>query len=163
MFWFYHEIVCCVYLLESPHSTYNDCIEDRKKKKKTPNLSPFASWPCVLINPQWLELPISRTNFHGPNDVWAIKVRLYKVKSKGCEYFWANTVAKINQIYPKSHMKVKFWFKAGFDWTPRTHSEYTPFIAWRYVFGLARPVSTIGFHLLWHTVELAMSTHLCLL
>ena len=31
-----------------------------------------------------------------------------------------------------------------------------------YVFGLARRGSTIGFHLLWHTVELAMSTRLCL-
>ena len=29
--------------------------------------------------------------------------------------------------------------------------------------GLARRGSTIGFHLLWHTVELAMSTRLCLL
>ena len=35
--------------------------------------------------------------------------------------------------------------------------------AWRYVFGLARRGSTIGFHLLWHTVELVMSTRLCLL
>ena len=35
--------------------------------------------------------------------------------------------------------------------------------AWRYVFGLARRGSTIGFHLLWHTVELAMNTRLCLL
>ena len=30
-------------------------------------------------------------------------------------------------------------------------------------FGLARRSSTIGFHLLWHTVELAMSTRVCLL
>ena len=29
--------------------------------------------------------------------------------------------------------------------------------------GLARRGSTIGFHLLWHTVELAMNTRLCLL
>ena len=35
--------------------------------------------------------------------------------------------------------------------------------AWRYVFVLARRGSTIGFHLLWHTVEWAMSTRLCLL
>ena len=35
--------------------------------------------------------------------------------------------------------------------------------AGRYVFGLARCGSTIGFHLPWHTVELAMSTRLCLL
>ena len=34
--------------------------------------------------------------------------------------------------------------------------------AWRYVFGFARRGSTIGFHLLWHTVELAMNTRLCL-
>ena len=32
--------------------------------------------------------------------------------------------------------------------------------ALRYVFGLARRGSTIGFHLLWHAVELAMSAHL---
>ena len=31
-----------------------------------------------MINPQWLELPMSRTNFHGPKDIRAIEVRLYK-------------------------------------------------------------------------------------
>ena len=31
-------------------------------------LSPFACWPGNVINPQWLELPLSRT-FHGPKDV----------------------------------------------------------------------------------------------
>ena len=30
-----------------------------------------------MIKPQWLELPISRTNFHGPKDVRAIEVRLH--------------------------------------------------------------------------------------
>ena len=30
-----------------------------------------------MINPQWLELPMSRTNFHGPKDVRAIEVQLY--------------------------------------------------------------------------------------
>ena len=30
-----------------------------------------------MIIPQWLELPISRTNFYGPEDIWAIEVRLY--------------------------------------------------------------------------------------
>ena len=30
-----------------------------------------------MINPQWLELPMSRINFHGPKDVWAIEVLLY--------------------------------------------------------------------------------------
>ena len=30
-----------------------------------------------MINPLWLELPMSRTNFHGPEDVRAIAVQLY--------------------------------------------------------------------------------------
>ena len=30
-----------------------------------------------MINRQWLKLPMSRTNFHGPKDVRAIEVRLY--------------------------------------------------------------------------------------
>ena len=34
-----------------------------------PNLAPLLT--------QWLELPISRSSFHGPKDVRAIEVRLY--------------------------------------------------------------------------------------
>ena len=30
-----------------------------------------------MINPQWLELPMYRTNFHGPKDFRAIEARLY--------------------------------------------------------------------------------------
>ena len=30
-----------------------------------------------MIDPQWLEQPISRTNFHGPKDFRALEVRLY--------------------------------------------------------------------------------------
>ena len=30
-----------------------------------------------MINPQWLQLPMSRTIFYGPKDVRAIEVRLY--------------------------------------------------------------------------------------
>ena len=47
------------------------------ERKAIPKLSPFSSWPGALINPQWLELPMSRTNSHGPKDVRAIEVRLY--------------------------------------------------------------------------------------
>ena len=59
------------------HSTYNYRAENRKD---FPKLSLFASWPGAMINPQWLELLISRTNFHGPIDVRAIEVRLYNHK-----------------------------------------------------------------------------------
>ena len=52
----------------------NHCVENLKEFTK---LSLFASWTGAMINPQWLELPMSRTNFHGPKDVRAIEVRLY--------------------------------------------------------------------------------------
>ena len=35
-----------------------------------------------MISPQWLELPMFRTNFHGYKDVRAIEVRLYVVFTK---------------------------------------------------------------------------------
>ena len=36
----------------------------------------YSNLPCLMINPQWLELPMSQTNFHGPKDVRAIEVQL---------------------------------------------------------------------------------------
>ena len=82
IFLFYHEIVCCVYSLELPHRGNSNeytqhTIIVKEIKKKIPKLSLFASWPGTMINPQWLELPMSRTIFYGPKDVWAIEVQLY--------------------------------------------------------------------------------------
>ena len=42
-----------------------------------PELAIFASRPGAMINLHWLELPMTRTIFHGPKDVRAIEVRLY--------------------------------------------------------------------------------------
>ena len=58
-----------------------------------------------MINPQWLELPISRTNFHGPKDVRAIEVRLYIVYDKEV---WSadirvNMIQRIYHLYKISH------------------------------------------------------------
>ena len=61
------------------HSTYNYCVENRKD---FPKLSPFAFCPGAMINPQWLEQPIFRANFHGPKAVRAIEVRLYVFMEK---------------------------------------------------------------------------------
>ena len=47
--------------------------------KDIPRLFSFAFLPCAMINPQWLELPMPRTNFHGTKDVRATEVRLYFV------------------------------------------------------------------------------------
>ena len=54
-------------------STYHYFIEDGKD---IPKLSPFASWPGIMINPQWLEL-LSKTKFHSPKDVLPIAIQLY--------------------------------------------------------------------------------------
>ena len=48
-----------------------------KEIKKIPKLSLFASWPDTMINPQWLELHMSRTIFYDPKDARAIEVWLY--------------------------------------------------------------------------------------
>ena len=37
-----------------------------------------------MINPQWLKLPMSRTNLHGPKDVGVIEIGLYL---PGLNYF----------------------------------------------------------------------------
>ena len=42
----------------------------------------FSSWSGTKIKPQWLELPMSRTSFHGPKDVRAIEVRPYTELNK---------------------------------------------------------------------------------
>ena len=70
-----------MYSLESPHrgdsNEYTQHTIIVQKIEDFPKLSLFASSTGVMINPQWLELPMSRTNFHGPKDVRAIEVRLY--------------------------------------------------------------------------------------
>ena len=70
-----------MYSLESSHrGDSNECTHHTvvvKEIKKIRKLSLFASGPGTMINPQWLELLMSRTIFYGPKDVRAIEVRLY--------------------------------------------------------------------------------------
>ena len=56
-----------------------------------------------MINPHWFELPMSRTNFHGPKDVRAIEVRLYvRIQSRHTqstdELQWSNFYYSISLI-----------------------------------------------------------------
>ena len=75
MFLFYHEIVCCVYSLESPdQGNSNEYTQHTIIVKKIKN---NPSWPGIMINPQWLELPMSRIIFCAPKDVQAIENQLY--------------------------------------------------------------------------------------
>ena len=55
-------MVYCVYSFELPH------IEENERYPY------YSSLPGSIINPQWLELPLSRTNFHSPKGVRAIEV-----------------------------------------------------------------------------------------
>ena len=66
------------------HSAYNYCVENGKDFTK---ILLFAFWPGAMINPQWLELPISRTNFHSPKDVRVIEVWLYRENNYGILFF----------------------------------------------------------------------------
>ena len=44
--------------------------------QKIPKLYQFFSWSGVMIDPQWLGLPMSKTNLYGPKDVRVIEVWL---------------------------------------------------------------------------------------
>ena len=46
------------------------------RSKIFPKVSPFASWHGAMMNPQWLELAMSRINSHGLKDIQAIEVLL---------------------------------------------------------------------------------------
>ena len=60
-------------------STLNIQISCRRAIYFT-ELAIFASRPGAMINPQLLELPMSRTIFYGPKDVRTIEVRLYNIE-----------------------------------------------------------------------------------
>ena len=71
-------MVCCVYSLESPQ--WGDSNENKQYTimlKKIEKYPYCASWPGAMINTHWLELPLSRTYLHGPEEVRAIEVLLY--------------------------------------------------------------------------------------
>ena len=89
-----------------------------RRSKRFSNLSPFASWPCAIINPQWLELPMSRTNFHGPKDVRELKfdcitVFLYSLliiyisRDVSKRAFWHVRPAKIQISLRKSRSLIR--------------------------------------------------------
>ena len=50
-----------------------------------------------MINPQRLELPMSWTNFNGPNDVQAIEIRLYSYTKSAPNIL---TLLKLNMTCP---------------------------------------------------------------
>ena len=58
-FLFYHGIVCCVYSLELPHRGFTQHTLIVWKIKKITLNCRYLLPELVLINPQWLELPMS--------------------------------------------------------------------------------------------------------
>ena len=80
----------------------------------------------TLINPHWLELPLSRTNFHGPKGVRVIEVRLYfTIKSRDIFAVCARFDCSVSQLYmiPPVFYSVGFLFRRYSDTSPgATHS-----------------------------------------
>ena len=73
-----------MYSLESPHQGDSNeytqhTIIVKKMKKKSPEVIAVCFLDGFMINPQWLELPMSRINFHGPKDVRVTELLLYIV------------------------------------------------------------------------------------
>ena len=66
-FFFILKTVYCMFSLESPQwGDSNENTEHTSMLLKNQRNRYYASWPCTIINPHWLELPLSRTNFNGP-------------------------------------------------------------------------------------------------
>ena len=78
-FLFILKMVCCVYSLESPRwGDFNKNTQHSFMLKTIIKIQMYpysSSWPDTIINPRWLELPLSRTNFRSPKGVRAIEVR----------------------------------------------------------------------------------------
>ena len=51
-----------------------------------------------MINPQWLKLSMSRTNFPGPKDVRAIEVRLYMLTDDESKKSNKNSKQTLDQL-----------------------------------------------------------------
>ena len=51
-----------------------------------------------MINPQWLELPMSRTNFHGPKYVRAIEVRLHVTNQGNVSVLVLNHIYMLDEL-----------------------------------------------------------------
>ena len=57
------------------HLTYASlALNPRYVQKDISKLSPFVSWPGIMINPQWLKVPMSSTNIYDSKDIWAVEV-----------------------------------------------------------------------------------------
>ena len=74
------------------HASYNFLY---RTSKRYPNLSSFDSWPDAIINSQYLELPISRTNIHVPREIRGIQVKIVFVP------FWKGIYSIRNAFAPR--------------------------------------------------------------
>ena len=69
-------------------------ISPCKEKQRDPY---YASWPGAIINPQWLELPLSRTNFMVPNVFEPLKFDCTCMCIKGSHYNRIDKAIKIRK------------------------------------------------------------------
>ena len=86
--------------LTGPQNLNTNNTQDRKD---IPKFTLLASWSDAMIYPQWLELLMSRTNFHGPNNVRAIEVRLSCFTFCGHSILTFSTTLSIITLVSQQH------------------------------------------------------------
>ena len=73
-----------------------------RRSKRHPYITSICLLPGTMIQPQWLELPISRKNFHGPKDVQTI-----------CTLIWLQVFTeegKSSRCFQSQHVLYPGWW-----------------------------------------------------
>ena len=65
-----------------------------------------------MNNPQWLELPMSRTNFHGPKDIRASEVFHWSLVKVYPNIVWFQPIQAKNHIFIRisDHIEILYHF-----------------------------------------------------
>ena len=106
-FSFLLNMACCVYSLESPRwGDFNEITQHAFMLKKIKKYSYYATWPGALVNPHWLDLPLSRSNFFMVpkcSSHWRSTVDY----TQKCSSHWRSTVDCTNFGYLEQRRKFK--------------------------------------------------------
>ena len=89
-------------------------------RKHFPKFSLFASWPGTLINPQWLQLPMSWTIFYRPKCVRAIEVRLQILKFEQVHL----TIIAVSRMFWRNIKLWRSWSKLLRSAWARFHNAF---------------------------------------
>ena len=111
-----------------------------RRWKTFSKLSPFASWPGVMINIQWFELAISRTNIHGPKMFDLLRFDWTALSYEECQLYQSSDFRSfVCSLLPRTTFIDFIWYLISLFW-----------------FSV---VSTCGFLLRWLSMTEVFATH----